>query len=188
MKYKYTKKSLLNISYYDEIYKDEKLKAKLFKRYDKKYSVKKFIKRKIYPGTVFKVHKIFIDLKEHSFSISNSIYGVLNLYSYYKSILKAVPSFNKIFDFNKKDLLSKKVRRKIILNQILHIIDEKSNLAFSLGTNFKQYTNIKDFFSDYEKFLREYTLNRGYHFQVRTIEVIIKYYYYDTKKNKQKTN
>lgn len=186
MKYKYTKKSLLNIPYYDEIYKDEKLKLKLFKRYQKEYSAKKYIERIVYPGVIFKKHKLFIDLKNNSFSITNNIFGVLNLYSYYKSILKNIPSFNKIFDFNKKDLLNKKSRRRIVLQQILHIIDEKSNLTFSLGTNFRQYTNIKDFFSDYEKFLREYTLNRGYHFQLRTIEVVIKYYYYDTKKDKQK--
>lgn len=188
MKYKYTKKSLLNIPYYDEIYKDEKLKKKLFKRYNKEYSMRKTIKRIVYPDVVFKVHKIFIDLKEYSFSVSNNIFCVLNLYSYYKSILKAVPSFNKIFNYNKKDLLSKKVRRKIILQQALHLIDEKTNSTFSLYTNFKQYTNIKDFFSDYEKFMREYTLNRGYHFQVRTIEVTIKYHYYGTKKDKQKNN
>lgn len=186
MKYKYTKKSLLNIDYYDEIYKDEKLKKKLFKRYSKKYSIKKYIKRMSYEGNIIKKHTIFIDLKEHSFKMSNNVFGVLNLYSYNTSILKAAPSFDKIFDFSKKDVLKRKPKRQIILNHIVHGVDAKTNTTFSLGTNYKQYTKKEDFFADYEAFFREYTLNRGYHFQIRTIEVQILYSYYDTTKNKIK--
>lgn len=187
MKYKYTKKNLLDICYYDEIYKNDKIKMKLFKRYSKgkEYSVKKFVDRQIYPnqGVVFKINRVYIDLKDRSFKMQNHIFGVLNLYSFYKSLLKVVPSFNKLFEYTKKDIVSKKSKRRITLNHVIHAIDEKTNQTFQLGTNLKQYTNLKDFFNDYERFFREYTLNHGYHFQIRTIEVIIKFYYHG-KKNK----
>src|SRR5690606_37117082 len=107
---------------------------------------------------------------------------------YQKSILKAVPSFEKLFAFNKKDINKRKSKRRIVFNHILYIIDKQMDTVFPLSTAVKRYTNIQDFFTDYERFMREYTLNRGYHFEVRSLEIVIQYSYYGPKKNKTKHN
>lgn len=193
MKYKYTKNSLTKIiDYFDEIYKDEKLKTRLFKRYgkNKKYSVKKYVERKHYPasGLYIKTNRVYVELRELSFVMKNNLFGVLNLYLYYNAILKVVPSFNKIFEYNKKDFLSKKSKRRITLNHIIHLIDEKEDKTFPISTDLKQHLTLQDFFNDLEKVFREYILLRDYDYRVQTIEVLIKYSYYETKKNKKKSN
>lgn len=191
MKYKYTKNSLTKIiDYFDEIYKDEKLKTRLFKRYgkNKEYSVKKYVERKHYHncGLRIKTNRVYVDLRELSFIMKNNLFGVLNLYLYYNAILKVVPSFNKIFEYNKKDVLNIKSKRRITMNHIIHLIDEKEDKPFSISTNLKQHLTLQDFFNDLERVFREYILLRDYDYRVHTIETLIKYTYYETKTNKTK--
>lgn len=193
MKYRYTKKRLTSIiEYFDEIYKDNKLKTRLFKRYgkNKEYSVKKYVARHYYPksGLVIKTNRVYVDLRELSFIMKNNLFGVLNLHLYHNAILKVVPSFNKIFEYNKKDFLNKRSKRRITLNHILHLIDEKTDEPFPISTSLKQHLTIQDFFNDLEKVLREYIVIRDYEFRVQSIEVLIKYSYYETKTNKKKSN
>lgn len=180
---------ILDIAYYDELFiKDIKLKEKLFKKHDKIYSVKKLVKRYTYPLLRIKKNEIFIDLKEHSFAMSNNFFGVTNLLSYKKAILKGVPSFEKIFALNTKDYKRKNPARDILLKHVVHFIDESAEESITIGTSFKKYTDINAFFLDYEKFMRDYHLNKAYHFTLKTLEVIIEYCYYETKKNKRKEN
>ena len=179
---------VLDREYYNDLFLNIKLKEKLFKKYDKAYSVKKIVTRYKYPLLRIKKNEIFIDLKEHSFHMTNNFFGVTNLLSYKKAILKGVPSFEKIFDLNTKDYKKKNPSRDILLKHVVHLYDKTNEESITIGTSFRKYTYMSDFFLEYERFMRTYHVDRLYHFTLKTIEVIIQYCYYETKKNKRKEN